>query len=430
MNSHNKLIICIALFSAIAILLIYSSLSYRYGKLGAISRLQSAIERKDAKAAAKLIKSSDKNLTFDEKDIGYFLDYISSSKKDLKELVDNLHKQAQSKDMNHNKKKDTLEFYITLKKSPKKLLFFDTYYFEMKPCYVNFKINYASTKLYVDGKYICTSDTDNFSNRTGPFIPGKHKVTTICETVFGRSENNESFNFLNPYCDGASESSYICYTSVKGNFARVTCNYGDAEVFINGKDSGKKSKDFTSIGPIAPGVKNTICLQREFPWGIAKSDNINVGESNVLDIFINGKTDKLVDQLKSVVAEFNNSLAEALRAQKSSYIKAADENFVAAIDSVTSNMHSENQFFNGRYLKSDISPETVWAGSNSTGAEYLGQYTASFQCVDYYDTDYANKNVEAYVLKTSKAGCRNLYIASYDEAHNKWKIVSIEFTGN
>lgn len=149
-----------------------------------------------------------------------------------------------------------------------------------------------------------------------------------------------------------------------------------------------------------------------------------------MDIFIDGKTDKLVDQLKSAVAEFNNSLADALRAQKASYIKAADENFVAAIDSVISNMHSENQFFNGRYLKSDLIPYTIWAGSNSTGSEYLGQYTAIFQCVDYYDTDYANKNVEAYILRTSKAGCRNLYTTSYDEAHNKWKIVSIEFTGN
>lgn len=244
MGTRNKLFICIISFSAIAILLIYSSLSYRYGKLGAISRLQSAIESKDTEAAAKLIKSSDKNLIFDEKNIGYYLDYISSSKKDLKELMDNLHKQAQSEDITHNKKKDSLEFYITLKKSPKKSLFFDTYYFEMKPCLVDFKINYASTKLYVDGKYICTSDTDNFSNKTGPFIPGKHKVTTICETVFGRSENNESFNFLNPYWDGTSENTYICYTSVKGNFARITCNYEDAEVFINGKDSGKKKQGF------------------------------------------------------------------------------------------------------------------------------------------------------------------------------------------
>lgn len=80
------------------------------------------------------------------------------------------------------------------------------------------------------------------------------------------------------------------------------------------------------------------------PMGRSKSDDIDVRESNVLDIFINGKTDKLVNQLKSVVTEFNNSLAYALRAQKSSYIKAADENFVAAIDSVISNMHSENEF--------------------------------------------------------------------------------------
>lgn len=430
MGTRNKLFICIASFSAIAILLIYSSLSYRYGKPGAISRLQSAIGNKDAEAAVKLIKSSDKSLTFDEKSMGYFLDYISSSKKDLKELMGNLHKQAQSKDTGHNKKKDTLEFYITLKKSPHKFLFFDTYYFEMKPCLVNFKINYASTKLYVDGKYICTSDTDNFSNKIGPFIPGKHKVTTICETVFGRSENNESFNFVNPYWDGTSENYYICYTSVKGNFARIASNYEDAEVFINGKDSGKKSKDFTSIGPIDPGVKNTICFQREFPWGIAKSEDIDVRESSTLDVFINGKTDKLIDELKSTVAEFNNSLADALRAQKSSYIKAADENFVAAIDSVISNMHSENQFFNGRYLKSDLVPYTIWAGSDSPGSEYLGQYTALFECVDYYNTDYANKNVEAYILRTSKGGCRNLYTASYDEAHNKWKIVSIQFTGN
>lgn len=430
MSTRKKLLISIASFSTIAILIIYSALSYRFGRSGAISRLQYAIKNKDAKTAAELIKSTDKNLTIDEKNISYFLDYMSSNKNDYKEMTENLQKQAVSINSKSNKNNNGLNYYITLKKSSRKFLFFDTYYFEMIPCYTYFKINYASTKLYVDGKYICTSDADDYSKLAGPFVPGMHKVTTICETIFGKSQNNDNFNFLTNYCDEKSKCYYVCYTTVKGRFAKINCNYDDAEVFLNGKDSGKTIKSFTAMGPLDSGTSNTISLQKEFPWGISRTENLDMNKlSNSDTIIISGITDKLLKALKSTVTEFNNSLAVTLSTQNTSNLRCTNENEASAINSVINNMRSENLHFNGRYLRSDITTDTLWASNNSEGADYLGQYMAVFECTDYYDTDFSNTNAEVYILKTSKKGCRNVYTLNYDTENNKWTISSIQFTG-
>lgn len=61
LNKKQKIAVSGFLIFLVILLIIYSAASYRFSKGSAISKLQKAVINNDAKTAATLIRSSDKN---------------------------------------------------------------------------------------------------------------------------------------------------------------------------------------------------------------------------------------------------------------------------------------------------------------------------------------------------------------------------------
>ena len=84
----------------------------------------------------------------------------------------------------------------------------------------------------------------------------------------------------------------------------LSSNFDDADVVINDKKVNKKVKDIKNYGPIPINKDITISLEREFPWGVLKSEKVNVGDLPNINIDINMANDKLLTEIDSCTNTF------------------------------------------------------------------------------------------------------------------------------
>lgn len=406
LSKRQKIIFfCItALISSL--IAIYLSLSTMYGKQGTISRFQSAINTKDSKTFLSLLKSSDEKLVLNDKTANVFLAYLSKYPSRQTELINTLRKQASLLDSNPNNKKDScLNYYITLKKSGKKLLFFDNYYFEIKPCYVSFMAVYANTKLYINDKLIYTFTQDNTSyNYQTPFIAGTYKVKAVCETSLGKNVNEQTTDFICPIDNKGKVNTLNCLIQNNIKFITLSCNAYDAQVYVNGKLSNLQQSSTNidtaiNIGPINTDTNAVIYLQKNFPWGTFRSKDITITNNtpsySTLDI--DAVNDNLLNKLKLAVADYNKNV-------------------------ISTALKNQNPSFTGTYLYSIIDPSniSIWYSTENTN------YLAHIISKDYYNQNFGT-DLDNSILAASKEGITHIYNAAYDENKDTWSVMNIDF---
>lgn len=415
------------LFGTIAILsafiALYLSLSTMYGKQGTISKLERAISDKDVKKVMSLIKSSDKKLVIDKNNANIFLSYLNKNTNKKTELINVLRKQASLSDFDPSNKKDScFNYYITLKNAGKKLLIFDDYYFELKPCYVNFSSANANTKLYVNDKHIHTFETD-VSDYTYniPFITGTYKIKAVCETSVGKVENEHITDFICPIDNNGKINNLNYVIQIDAKYLKFNCNLNNTDIYVNGKLApeqklNSKYSSLVVIGPADSNTKATLYLQKTFPWGTFKSDSIDINlNTNENAIIINPVTESMLNKAKLTIVDYNkDTIVPALKSETSI-------DFTYMIDSAANDfntMKNQNIHFTGNYLYSVINSEKI-DFRNEIEDDY--NYCLSIESTDYYDQNYATNLVNS-IIATSKTGIQHIYQLVYNIKDDTWKV--------
>lgn len=415
----QKILLCSAGAIVLLVFIFYYALSYTCSRSYTISMLKNALLENDCKTAASLIRSSDKRLIINEKTIKSFFDYLNENPQNVQELVSTLYKQSAA--LNSKKNPDCRNCYLILKKSDTKFLGFSTYYFEMKPCFVDLNGDNISSDIYIDDKFVCACDKNNFTYTCGPYVQGRHKVTTVFKSSAGKPEDSKKLDFITIFGKDGKSYNYSCYVPLNDNFIRVTCNFDDAEIFVNGKNTGKTASDFKVFGPVNKGTSTVIYAEKKFPWGTLKSRNyeINSTEYNPLAINIGTVNEKVVNELRTAVAEYNKDiLTPALKDRSTSFLASdgpASEKLKKEFDSLS----LRGTYFSGNYLHSTIS-------SNGISISYVAEkntYFASIKSRDYYNQNYGQ--IENPAIMTSESGITNSYYAGYDSESKKWTIKKI-----
>lgn len=385
MNRKQSILLFCTLCLLIPVFIIYSIAYYKFSAGSAITKLQQAVIRNDAKTVAGIIKPADSKLKIDEKSIKSFIDYLNENPSSFSDLINTLHRQASS--MGNKKDPGCRNYYLTLKKSKMSFLNFSNYYFEMSPYYVNLITNFPNTKLYVDNKYYAVSDngTNGLSKRCGPFVQGDHNVRAVLETPLGTSQNSKDCTFITAYSITNKPYEYSCSINILDRFVIIYCPYADAELFVDGKDIGKLDYSdtpnytggFKLLGPLTADHSIKVYAERNFPWGTFKSDISDIN-CYVMDSYftINPVNDEVYNGLKTGIADYNKNLNSSRRYL---YSKFDRNNSVIYYDS-----------------KTDI-------------------YTANFTSMDYYSQNYGK----------GEESITNNYSAVYDIKTKKWTINKI-----
>lgn len=238
-----------------------------------------------------------------------FVDDEKSAKDDIEPLVkfynaDEAKAKKMLSELNSNNKSGVL----TIKNN--KRLFRQNYYLEVDTVGIKVKSNYEDAQIFIDGNSL------NEGNVKIGLMPGLHIVKLELKTNYGNVENEVEVALMQ------NEEVFIKLDAVNMNLAS---NFEDATVLINDKPSNETVKTIDNLGPIPTNKDLNIQLQREFPWGIIKSEKVNITDAQNMKLDINMVNESLISQVEGNINEFYTSIFEALNQRDKNLIVLTNE---------------------------------------------------------------------------------------------------------
>ncbi|WP_054955408.1 zinc ribbon domain-containing protein [Paenibacillus dakarensis] len=318
-----------------------------------ISRLEAALESKDAKAVAELLSSRDEKLKVDEKSITGFMKYLDHNPNEssqiiglLKEQAEVIEKAAQNQSFEDLYGGYGLNGLINLEKSGK-TLFFDTYSLTMGGVYLEVETNYAGTVLSVNGQQAAVADVPDYETTLGPYLPGIYDVEARFKNEFIDLKTAEEIELLD------TRYSYREYLELEGETVSWSTRFMDepeldGRLYINGKKVEVDPFANSEFGPVTTDGSMTLAVEADFPWGTVRSTEVKIDENYIvidftqdegfrktiqdtvikhskenLEAFVSGNADKLTlstDKYKDVLQSVVNDFKESGYAYKSNYL--------------------------------------------------------------------------------------------------------------
>lgn len=301
-----------------------------------IAKFEKAAKDGDASELASMLKSNDSKLVLDKDNIKPLVEYLKN---------DNFAREAVSSELREqlkqfNKKMENGEvsaiYYksiIHLKKDGKRFLLFDDYNIEVVALYPDVATNYKGTKIKVNGKNMVTTDEEYFYGKVGPVVPGKNVFQAKYEGDFSSMKVEKTVTLT------TANSFESIELELDGDYLTLVSNYDDAAVFIDNQDTKLTVNDFDYVGPFLVDGSSTVHVEREFPWGVVKSEDISI-DSNFIRVDLDPVNDDLRDSIQHATRNFYLEFVNVMNTQdvstathmskeiKDALIYSVDEYFV------------------------------------------------------------------------------------------------------
>ena len=219
-----------------------------------IDKLNKAIENLDIKYLEKHIEIEDYSSPLSTEDI----ERIALL---LKDEYINLNNYYNQRDSN-----------IYVKVDGKEKLIFDKYVLVLKPYRLVLDADIEGAEVYLDGTKIGKIDDDHYFEYKST-LPGKHKIELKYKGEYVDLETQEDILIYDNYTSEIFHSMYL-----NGEYIWIDCNYYDAKLFVNDKDTGKTIRDIEYFGPIP--LDGSIVLQAklETDYGVLESEKVTIDD--------------------------------------------------------------------------------------------------------------------------------------------------------
>lgn len=392
MTRRSKLLLGI-----LAIVLVLGFAAYKIGesitsKERIIEKFSQAISEKDFDAVSKYLKSSDPRVKINEESLKAFFDYIDQNPSYVQNLMDSIRQQSREMDRRDDTEEQSAfsygdDYAISLEKDGKTLLLFDRYMFEIKTYFINVSTNYKDAKIFLGDTEICTSDSDQFSKQLGPYLPGVYDLKAVYQGEYANLESSRKVELISAYNYDDGPKTVDVSLMLDGVFVSVDCDYEDAKVIVNGEDIGLTVADTFAepFGPVGDSVK--IAVQKEFPWGVIRSEEKAVEGQSWMYLPLDAMNDEVKGQIMDTINQFNHSGVEALTARDSSKLVNVTQNYLAALSGDIEDMLYYGTLYKGKYTKAifDLDSFVLYEENGN----YIAEVAVSefFDSVYYYETD-------------------------------------------
>lgn len=279
----------------------------------------------------------------------------------------------------------------------KKILFFDNYHIEISPVAININTNFDNAEVYINDKEI--TDTNLITN----LIPGKYLIKGKLNTLYGLVEAEKELYIV----ENMEYSLNMPALNIN-----LTSNFEDADVFINDEKINKKVKDIKKYGPIPLNKEINIQLQKEFPWGVIKSDKVQVSSLPNINIDINMVNEKLINDVNKSTDIFYSSVFNALNSSDSSLILNSKEDTRSKIyDSII----RESLFLKNNYELNDLKTELKSSEFYYENGTYKGNVVINL-----------NYNVKKKLLPFLKNNVEEMFLTHIEYEDNNWIINDVQ----
>ncbi len=279
----------------------------------------------------------------------------------------------------------------------KKRLFFDNYHIEISPVTIKINTNFSNAKIYVNDKELKSTDLSE------NLIPGKYLIKGKLNTLYGLVEEEKELYIV--------ENMEYSLNMPALNIS-LTSNFEDADVFINDEKINKKVKDIKNYGPIPLSKEINIQLQREFPWGLIKSNKVQVSSLPNISIDIDMVNEKLINNVNEATDVFYSSVFNALNSSDSSLILNSKEDTKSKIyDSII----RESLFLKNNYELNDLKTELKSSEFYYENGTYKGNVVINL-----------NYSIKKKILPFLKNNVEETFLTHIEYESNNWIINDIQ----
>lgn len=260
-------------------LVIYSSCSTSKEKV--LEGFKNALISEDSGKVCKYVRVNDERAS--AKELEPLIKYYSEHEKKIKIIESELRQKGKSGNFVLKSKNGILR---------------DKYYISISTVVVDFTTDTKNVDVQFGNKKFKLVDKAEFD-----VIPGSYDVNYSYNTEYGDITEDINVDLI---------ANKTIELKVNGNYITLYTNFDDAKVFINNIDTNLQAKDIKNYGPIPKDKEVVMYLQREFPWGNIKSENININNQQYVKLDINMVNDELMAMVSKIVNEFYSSAFEAL----------------------------------------------------------------------------------------------------------------------
>jgi len=380
MSKKTKIGIISACIAIVVIFAAYKVGAVLTSKDRLIDKLQTALNKNDSQAIAKLLSSDDEKLKIDKNSVQGLMNYYKKHPDEVHNLIQSL----KSKE-NSGYKGDE---FISLKKDGK-ILFYDKYVLNIEPVYLDIQTNYKNTEIYVDGKDIGKTKKEDEEKTYGPFVPGIHSLEAKLKTSFVDLHKKDSYTLgdegtkenIDLELDG--EDVTIDLPTEEGSISK-------AELYIDGKDTGLNLVDNNTFGPVLTDGSMKYSIEVELPFGKIRTDEQPIDDYELTaNLVTNELKQTFMDTSVSVAKEW----MEAYTTGDMSKLTSATDNYKALIKDRYDFDKSENTAFKGSYLSSIFDQDfyDMYQDEGVWKADVLVKETYKS---DFYDPDYESPELE------------------------------------
>lgn len=362
------------------IIAIFALGNYKSSRNVVLKDFEVALKENKPEKIYRKIKVNDKGIN--KNDLKPLLEYYSENQTQIENMI---------KDLKANGKSS----FFTIKNE--KEFFFDNYKIEIQSFDIKLNTNFENAKIYINDEPI------EKSNEKISLIPGKYIIKAKLNTLYGEvSEEQEIFLVEN--------NEYKI--NLKATNISLSSNFDDADVVINDEKVDKKVKDIVNYGPIPTNGNVNLYLEREFPWGVIKSEKVNIGGLPNINININMVNDKLTKEIDNYANEFYQSVFEALNSSNYNLIQTSNKDVKSKIYDY---IRKESLFFRNNYEITELNMEVKNSEFYFEDKTYKANVVVNL-----------NYNVGKKFIPFMKNNINEMFLTKMEYVNEKWQVTDVQ----
>lgn len=284
---------------------------------------------------------------------------------------------------------------LTVKHNKK--LFSKNYYLEVDTVGIKVKSNYEDAKIFIDGNILRDGNVEI------GLIPGVHNVVAKLQTNYGEVETEIEATLMQ------NEEIFIKLDAIVLN---LISNFQDASILINDELTKETVETIEKLGPIATNKDLNIQIQREFPWGIIKSEKIKISDAPNLKIDINMVNEDLILQVEDSINEFYKSIFNALNEKDSSLIVLTNDE---VRNKIYNEINKKTLIFKNNYEIKGLETKIENSEFSYNENKYTGKIVVKI-----------NYSVYKKLFSLFQSKEENTFLTTVELVENKWVINDIQ----
>ncbi|KAJ51270.1 putative membrane protein YvbJ [Clostridium tetanomorphum] len=318
-------------------LFLMAIIGYGYGMIQSskervISGFEKAMLSNSKKDILKYCKLDSDEIKLDSNNVEAFMKYIKENPHIIKNKIDVLR---------YKTKEESKDEMIRLES--KKAFIGYRYKVLISPIYISINTRLKNTEVFLNNKLYYKAEKDNQVEKLGPLVPGTYNIEGVINTYEGKVKESKKVTLLD-------KENTININPKVGKIS-VNSDSIDAKVFINGKDTEKTVKEFKNIGPVPMDGSLKLYIEEQYPWGKAKSEEVEIKDIGDIKLKVNAINDELRKNLSSLLNDFYYNAYRSMEEQDKSMMK----NCTDKVKDEFYKIYNENKrFFKSKYIFSEL----------------------------------------------------------------------------